>query len=71
MQMTVNFTEFVPPHFYKLTNAFMNDKYSHYWLAGGRGSVKSSIASELIVIGIMSNPTVSYTHLTLPTRTVV
>ena len=54
--MTVNFTEFVPPHFYKLTNAFMNDKYSHYWLAGGRGSVKSSIASELIVIGIMSNP---------------
>jgi PBSX family phage terminase large subunit len=54
--MIVKFTDFVPPHFYELVDNFMNDRYSHYWLAGGRGSIKSSIASELIIIGIMSNP---------------
>lgn len=54
--MKIRFSEFVPPHFYDLVNNFLKDNYSHYWLAGGRGSVKSSIASELIIIGIMSNP---------------
>ena len=54
--MKIRFSEFVPPHFYDLVNNFLKDNYSHYWLAGGRGSVKSSISSELIIIGIMSNP---------------
>lgn len=54
--MKIKFTEFVPPHFYELVKAFMVDKYSHYWLAGGRGTIKSTIASELIIIGIMRNP---------------
>lgn len=54
--MIVRFTDFVPPHFYKLTTSFLKDKFSHYWLAGGRGSIKSSIVSELIIIGLMNNP---------------
>lgn len=54
--MKINFSEFVPPHFYELVNHFMNDDYSHYWLAGGRGSIKSSIASELIVMGLILFP---------------
>lgn len=54
--LVVEFTEFTPPHFYDLVNDFLAEQHTHYWLAGGRGSIKSSMASELIIIGIMMHP---------------
>lgn len=56
MTSQIKFSEFVPPHFYGLVNDFFQEKHSHYWLAGGRGSIKSTIASELIILGIIFNP---------------
>lgn len=54
--MEIKYTDFVPPHFYELVNDFLQEKHSNYWLAGGRASLKSSIASELIILGLMANP---------------
>lgn len=54
--MKIRVSDFVPPHFHDVADSFFHDKHSQYWLAGGRGSIKSSIASELIILGIMSDP---------------
>lgn len=54
--MAINFTDFIPPHFYELAKNFMKDKYGLYWLEGGRGSTKSSVATALIIIGLMRDP---------------
>lgn len=52
----IKLSSVIPPHFHGLYEDFINEKHSHYWLKGGRGSVKSTMASELIVLGIMRNP---------------
>ena len=36
--------------------AVKNDRYTHYWLKGGRGSTKSSFVALEIVLGIMEHP---------------
>jgi len=49
-------SEIIPPHFYDVADSFFHDTHSQYWLAGGRGSIKSSIASELIILGMLRDP---------------
>lgn len=52
----IKFSSLIAPHFYYILEDFMNEGHSHYWLQGGRGSAKSTLASMLIVLGIMKNP---------------
>lgn len=52
----VKLSDIIPPHFVTLAESFFAEEHSHYWLEGGRGSVKSTIACTLIILGIMQNP---------------
>lgn len=45
----------IAPSFYNVHNSLKKNKYTHYWLKGGRGSTKSSFISEEIILGIMSD----------------
>lgn len=45
----------IAPSFYDLHKIIKQNKYTHYWLKGGRGSTKSSEISIEIVLGIMKN----------------
>lgn len=49
-------TDIIAPSFYGLHNDIKSDKYTHYWLKGGRGSTKSSFISIELILGIMKNP---------------
>lgn len=46
----------IAPSFYSVHAAVKNDRYTHYWLKGGRGSTKSSFVALEIVLGIMEHP---------------
>lgn len=46
----------IAPAFLELHHKVLSEKYSHYWLKGGRGSSKSSFISLEIILGIMKNP---------------
>lgn len=52
----VKLSELIAPSFYELHNDIKNNRYTHYWLKGGRGSTKSSFASIEIILGIMKDP---------------
>ncbi|MCH5212255.1 MAG: PBSX family phage terminase large subunit [Oscillospiraceae bacterium] len=45
----------VAPSFYGLYYDVTDEKYTHYWLKGGRGSTKSSFISVMIILGMMQN----------------
>lgn len=51
-----NLTDIIAPSFYNVHNAIADEKYTHHWLKGGRGSTKSSFVSVEIIIGIMKHP---------------
>ena len=51
--MAVELKDVIAPSFYNLHGDIAEGKYTHYWLAGGRGSTKSSFASIEIVLNIM------------------
>jgi PBSX family phage terminase large subunit len=46
-------SKIICPAFYDLFNKIEDNKYTHYWLKGGRGSTKSSFISIEIVLGII------------------
>ena len=46
----------IAPAFYPVHAAVKNDRCTHYWLKGGRGSTKSSFVALEIVLGIMEHP---------------
>lgn len=46
----------IAPSFYGVHQTLKQQKYTHYWLNGGRGSTKSSFVSIEIILGIMSDP---------------
>lgn len=46
-------TDIIAPSFYSLHCDVENEKYTHYYLKGGRGSTKSSFVSVEIILGIM------------------
>lgn len=54
--MMSRLTDIIAPSFYGLHQDIKNNKYTHYWLKGGRGSTKSSFISVEIILGIMKNP---------------
>ena len=54
--MEIKLTSIIAPHFYQLVDDFLNERHSHYWLEGGRGSTKSTVASMLLVLGIVNHP---------------
>ena len=51
-----NLTDIIAPSFYAVHHHLKNKDYNHYWLKGGRGSTKSSVASVEIITGMMSDP---------------
>lgn len=46
----------IAPNFYGVHNDIKYNRYTHYWLKGGRGSTKSSFAALEIVLGMMKDP---------------
>lgn len=54
--MDIDFDDlFCGEAFGTVLNDFLDERYREYWLAGGRGSTKSSFISLLIVLGIVKN----------------
>lgn len=54
--MMSRLTDIIAPSFYGLHNDIKCNKYTHYWLKGGRGSTKSSFITYELIFGIMKNP---------------
>lgn len=53
--MNISLRNVIAPSFYELHKEVKENKYTHYWLKGGRGSTKSSFISIEIVLGIMKD----------------
>lgn len=53
--MMVRLTDLIAPSFYALHYDIAENRHTHYWLKGGRGSTKSSFISVEIILGIMQN----------------
>ena len=49
-------TDVIAPSFYDVFYDVLDERHTHYWLKGGRGSTKSSFVSVEIILGIMKNP---------------
>ena len=45
----------IAPSFYGVHKAIQENRYTHYWLKGGRGSTKSSFISIEIILGMMKD----------------
>ena len=54
--MNVSLKNIIAPSFYDVHKFLKQYKYTHYWLAGGRASTKSSFISIELVLGMMRNP---------------
>lgn len=48
--------DIIAPSFYNLHCDIKDEKYTHHWLKGGRGSTKSSFISVEIILGMMQHP---------------
>jgi phage terminase large subunit len=51
-----NLKSVVAPSFYKVHKDIKQQKHTHYWLGGGRGSTKSSFVAIELILGIMKDP---------------
>lgn len=56
IMIKISLTNVIAPSFYDLHHELKYDKYSEYWLKGGRGSTKSTFISIEILLGIISDP---------------
>lgn len=54
--MDISLRELIAPSFYDVHKDIKENKYTHYWLKGGRGSTKSSFVSIEIILGMMKDP---------------
>ena len=54
--MNVKLKDIIAPSFYDVHKWLKENKYTHYWLAGGRASTKSSFISIELVLGMMKDP---------------
>ncbi len=52
----IKMSDLIASSFYQLHRFIKSNRYTHYWLKGGRGSTKSSFISIEIILGIMQNP---------------
>ena len=50
-------TECIGPAFYGVYDDIMHNRHVHYWLPGGRGSLKSSFCGVVIPLGMMMDQT--------------
>lgn len=50
-----NLSFLISPPFFSVHNYIKNQKYTHFWLKGGRGSTKSSFISIEIILGLMQD----------------
>jgi PBSX family phage terminase large subunit len=50
-----NLKSVVAPSFYEVHKDIKQNRYTHYWLGGGRGSTKSSFTAIEIILGIMKD----------------
>lgn len=55
-QTQIKLTDLIAPAFYKLHWDIAEHKHTHYKLAGGRGSTKSSFISIELIMGMMQDP---------------
>lgn len=55
-QTQIKLTNLIAPAFYKLHWDLVEHKHTHYKLAGGRGSTKSSFISIETIMGMMQDP---------------
>lgn len=46
----------IAPSFFNLHKAIRKERYTHFWLSGGRGSTKSSCVSIEIILSVMRDP---------------
>lgn len=53
--MNVQLDNVIAPSFYKLHHEIKEDRYTEYWLKGGRGSTKSTFISVEILLGIIND----------------
>ena len=51
----MNLSSIIAPSFFDIHKFIKEDRYTHYWLGGGRGSTKSSFISIEIVFNMMKN----------------
>jgi len=56
MSNAVRISQIIAPSFYPVHSAIKKNKYTHYWLKGGRGSTKSSFVGIEIPLGMMRDP---------------
>ena len=54
--MSIKLTDIIAPSFFDVHKFLKQEKYTHYWLAGGRASCKSSFISIEIPFGMMQDP---------------
>ena len=61
--MAVKLTDVIAPAFYPLHHDIAEGGHTHYWLAGGRGSTKSSFVSIEVVLSLTADAVVGrHTH---------
>ena len=53
--MIVSLKNIIAPHYYKIFWDIQKNKHTHYKLYGGRGSLKSSFISIMIIYGMMND----------------
>ena len=51
----MNLSSIIAPSFFDIHKFIKEDRYTHYWLGGGRGSTKSSFVSIEIVLNMMKD----------------
>ena len=51
----IKISELIAPSFYDIHKFIKEDRYTHYWLGGGRGSTKSSFVSVEVVFNMMKD----------------
>ncbi len=51
--LQVNLNDIIAPSFYSLHHDVKQERFTEFWLRGGRGSTKSSFASAEIILGMM------------------
>jgi phage terminase large subunit len=56
MTMNVKLSNIIAPSFKEVHKALKDEKYTHFFLYGGRGSTKSSFIAIEIILGIMRDP---------------
>lgn len=58
-QPKVKLTDCIGKAFYKIYHQILNHDFTHYWFSGGRGSLKSSFISIMVILLILKDPSIN------------